>query len=143
MDDSDFDLFGPRSWAPPVAKPRAAAPTVPPLPYRYAGMVVQGGVVQLLLARDDRLVPVVQGEHLDGGYRVESVSAEEIVLVYVPLNARQSVPVTSAIGLDDPAPAAGIPRASAPVANPPDAPRLRNSFDLARRPQSAAARNGN
>ncbi len=101
MGESGPDLFGPRSWTPaaPAAKPQpAVAPALPPLPFRYAGMVAQGGSAQLLLARDNRVFPAIQGETLDGSYRVESVSAEEIILIYLPLNVRQSVPVNSAIG---------------------------------------------
>lgn len=121
MGESGFDLFGPRSWAPTAKPQRAAAAVPPPLPYKYAGMIAQGGATQLFLARerDDRVYPAIPGETLDGGYRVESVSAEEIVLVYVPLNTRQSVPVSSEIGLDaTTAPGAGGPRASAHVTGP-------------------------
>ena len=120
MGESDFDLFGPRTWTPNAKHQPAAAAAVavpPPVPYKYAGMVVQSGATQQFLARDrdDRVYPAIPGETLDGGYRVESVSAEEIVLVYVPLNARQSVPVSSEIGLETTAPGARGPRASAQV----------------------------
>lgn len=105
MDKSGTDLFEPRSWAPTApAKAQVTAAALPPLPFKFAGMVAQGGSEQLLLARDDRVFPVTQGEILDGGYRVESISDDEIVLLYLPLNARQSVPVSSAIGLKTNAP---------------------------------------
>src|SRR5262245_53368072 len=76
-------LFGARSWIPPVAKvpvAPAAVPAAPPNPYRFAGRVVQDGVVRIFLANGDRVHEVKTGEELDDGYRVESVSGEQIVL---------------------------------------------------------------
>ena len=120
-----IDLFGSRSWAPPPAAiPQTVAAAVPPpLPYRYAGMLAQGGEVQVLLARDDRVVPAIPGQILDGDYRVESVSAQEIVLLYLPLNARQTVPAGPAIGRNETvASGADLPRAFTPDASPAESP---------------------
>jgi hypothetical protein len=80
---------------PAPAKPAAAAPsapdapTPPPMPYRFAGRVVRDGVSQLLLAKENDVLPVREGDTLEGGYRVESIGAEDITLLYVPLGVRQ------------------------------------------------------
>ena len=71
------------------AAPESLAPTAPPMPYRIAGQAVREGVPQVVLARDDRVLTVREGDVLDGGYRVESVSADGVTLVYVPLDIRE------------------------------------------------------
>jgi hypothetical protein len=95
------DLFGERSWAPPapsapvVQQPTEAAP--PPNPYRFAGTAFQDGRLKTYLVAGDRLYEVREGEALDHGYRVESLSRESIVLVYVPLGTKQRIEVDSQI----------------------------------------------
>jgi len=73
----------------PAAAAAPAAPTAPPMPYRFAGRVVREGVSQLLLARENDVLPVQEGDTLEGGYRVESIGAEDITLLYLPLGVRQ------------------------------------------------------
>lgn len=90
--------FATRSWAPapskPAPKPQVEAPPAPPaLPYRFAGRVVREGVAHALLAKGDVVLAVREGETLEGGYRVESISAEEITLLYLPLGTRQRITV--------------------------------------------------
>jgi len=81
--------------APAPAAPAAAAlsvpaaPTPPPMPYRFAGRVVREGKSQLLLARENDVLPVQEGDMLEGAYRVESIGAEDITLLYLPLGVRQ------------------------------------------------------
>ena len=103
------ELFGFRSWAPaqpvvragPAAAP--AAPVPPPMPYRIAGQVVHDGTARVVLARDDRVLTVREGEMLDDDYRVESIKADGVTLVYLPLGVREQLPVTAALKLDTPA----------------------------------------
>jgi hypothetical protein len=59
------------------------------MPYRFAGRVVREGKSQLLLARENDVLPVQEGDMLEGGYRVESIGAEDITLLYLPLGVRQ------------------------------------------------------
>ena len=102
------ELFGFRSWAPsrpvvragPAAAP--AAPTPPPMPYRIAGQVVHDGTARVVLARDDRVLTVREGEMLDDNYRVESIRADGVTLVYLPLGVREQLTVTAAMKLDTP-----------------------------------------
>jgi hypothetical protein len=106
------ELFrAPPPPAPAVKKPPpapvAAAPVAPPLPYRFAGKVRKGSEEEVLIAKRDLVFPVKAGDTLDGVYKVESVSAERIELVYLPLGTPNHIVVSSAL---DPE------RASAPLA---------------------------
>lgn len=105
------DPFSPRSWEPPVArKPAAQPPAVapvplpppapPPMPYRVAGKVTQQGVAHVVLAKGDRVVAVRPGDVLEDGYRVESISAGSVTLVYTPLDVRQQLAVAAGIDLE-------------------------------------------
>ena len=99
------DLFGsnaprvrpaPKAKAPVVEAP-PPAPVAPPMPYRVAGQVVHDGPPRVVLARDDRVFFVREGDTLDGGYRVESIKSDAVTLVYMPLDERQTLPVASAL----------------------------------------------
>ena len=100
------ELFG--SNAPPVrAAPKhkvpveaaapPPAPVAPPMPYRVAGQVVHDGPPRVVLARDDRVFFVREGDILEGGYRVESIKSDAVTLVYMPLDERQTLAVASAL----------------------------------------------
>jgi hypothetical protein len=91
-------LFPSQSWTPPqTAAAAPAAPTVPPMPYRVAGAVLQDGATQIVLARGDTVLTVREGDTLDGTYRVDSINAHHVTLTYLPLGAREDLPVTSAL----------------------------------------------
>jgi hypothetical protein len=89
--------FGARSWAPRVAAPSQPAfpppappPAAPPMPYRIAGQVVLDGNTYVVLVRGDRVVfNVREGQTLEDGYRVESIRADGVTLVYLPLDVRE------------------------------------------------------
>jgi hypothetical protein len=95
--------FGSTEWTPPIskksAKPEPVAPTLPPMPYRVAGQVVQDGAAYVLLSSNDRVLTVAAGDKLDGGYLVESINAEGVTLVYEPLGMRQQLAFVSALGV--------------------------------------------
>jgi len=59
-------------------------PVAPPLPYRIAGQVTHDGAMQVVLARDDRVFTVRQGETLDNIYRIESITPDAVTFVYLP-----------------------------------------------------------
>ena len=59
------------------------------MPYRVAGRVVRDGASQLLLAKENDVLPVQVGDTLEGGYRVESIGADDVTLLYLPLGVRQ------------------------------------------------------
>jgi hypothetical protein len=67
------------------------------MPYRVAGQVVHEGPPRVVLARDDRVFLVSEGDMLEGGYRVESIKADGVTLVYTPLEQRQHLAAASAL----------------------------------------------
>ena len=91
---------------PPAQEAAAAPPAPPPMPYRVAGQVVHEGPPRIVLARDDRVYFVAEGDMLDGGYRVESIRADGVTLVYTPLDARQHLPAASTLAVQRAAPVA-------------------------------------
>jgi hypothetical protein len=90
------DMFAARSWAPPPPPP-SAQPAPPPNPYRFAGTALHDGMLKFYVAEGDRVYEVRQGDELDKGFRVESVSREAIVLLYAPLGAQYSIEVSSTL----------------------------------------------
>ena len=91
--------------------PAPVAPSAPPMPYRIAGMVVQDGAAQVVLAKGDRVITVREGETLDDGYRVEAINSDSVTLVYMPMKLRQTLPLVSALGIDAP-PARAVAQSS-------------------------------
>jgi hypothetical protein len=114
------------------------------MPYRLAGQVVHDGAARVVLARDDRVIAVRAGDKLDDDYRVESITPEGVTLVYLPLGAREQLPVLGAMRLETAPPAVAIaaaapePAAAAAESRPaqlrwdgPERVRAGASFDVA------------
>lgn len=95
----------------PQPAPVAAAPVAPPVPYRFAGKVLKGPEQEVLVSKGDLVFPVKVGDTLDGMYRVESISAERIEILYLPLGTRERIAVSSALDAER----AQAPLAAAPV----------------------------
>jgi hypothetical protein len=116
-------LFGARSSTPPPSKPRdtpaatPATPTAPENPYKFAAKLIQNGAATVFLAKGERVYEAKVGDELDGGYRIESIAADRVVLVYVPLGTKEELAVNSTLGIDAP-PAAPRLAVSAPSAGP-------------------------
>ena len=111
-------LFSSQSWEPPPPKVKAGPPppppkpVAPPLPYTFAGRMLQDGTVYVFLARGDRVITAKQGDLVEGAYRVDSITETQVGLTYVPLNEKQTLAVVSS-----------LPRALSPFAEPrPSAP---------------------
>jgi len=112
--------FAPRSWTPvtsPLRKVAVAPPVAPPLPYRVAGQVTYDGGMRVVLARDDRVFTVREGETLDNLYRIESIRPDAVTFVYLPLDERQQVAVVG-LRLEMATPAAPMTSANAAPATP-------------------------
>jgi hypothetical protein len=99
-------LFGPRSWAPApaavaakAAAPLVEKPSAPPIPYRIAGQVMQEDGMRVVLTKGDRVFEVREGQMLEGGFRLESVTPHVLTFVYVPLGIAQQLPVAG-VGLE-------------------------------------------
>lgn len=94
-------LFGPRSWEAPAPRPRVAAPVppvppqAPPLPFVYLGKWIEQGrtIVYLTLQGKGQNFMVRGGETLIGTYQVEAVEETRVILTYLPLNMRQTLPL--------------------------------------------------
>ena len=122
---SESALFESQNWQPPPPKvppqakmkaPPPPAPVAPPLPYTFAGRLVHDGKLSLLLAKGDEVVPIREGDTLDGTYKVESITQTQITLVYLPLGQKQTIPVITSLAATPPSPSpAG---ATAPFAPP-------------------------
>jgi len=109
---SDGDPFVSLSWlpapppapAPVQATPSSAptpppapppAPVAPPLPFAFMGMI-EGGTPKpaAFLSRGEALFVVSVGDKVDNNtYQVDAISAHEVILTYLPLNIRQTLPV--------------------------------------------------
>lgn len=85
------DLFPPRSFLPPPIPEPPPAPVAPPLPFRYSGMLEDGGPPAVFLSQRDELRAVRAGDVLDGRYRVTAVGRGRVDFIYLPLNAPQSL----------------------------------------------------
>jgi hypothetical protein len=86
------NLFPVRSFLPPPLPPPApAAPVAPPLPFRYSGMLEDGGAPAAFLASGEQIRVVRAGDVLDGRYRVTALSRSRIDFIYLPLNESQSL----------------------------------------------------
>jgi type IV pilus biogenesis protein PilP len=113
------DPFSARSWAPPPQQQQAqqaAAPQPPPNPYRFAGTVHHDGVRKVFLMLGDRVVEAKEGERLDQGFRVKSVTADAVTLIYEQI---PDTPVTIKLAFSEPpAPAQAATGGSAAQPSP-------------------------
>jgi hypothetical protein len=80
----------------PAPAPAPAAPTAPPLPFSFVGMVENGmGKPQAFLSKGDALLVVSAGELLENNtYRVDSFDANQVVITYLPLAIKQTIDVS-------------------------------------------------
>jgi hypothetical protein len=112
------DLFGTKihaAAAQHAAKPAPApAPVAPPNPYKVAGTLVQGGAKRVYLLNGDRVYEARQGDDLDGGYRVETIADDHVILLYVPLGKKEELPIAATLGVDVPLASAPVPSAQTP-----------------------------
>ncbi len=98
-DEIEQNIFAAKSWyvAPPPPKPMPPAPppipTAPPLPFIFMGLFQEEGErVTIYLAKGDRAYSVSEGDVIDNLYRVESATTKQLVLVYIPLSIKQTLP---------------------------------------------------
>jgi hypothetical protein len=118
LNRSRGELFGTPPAPPPPRNVTIApeAPVAPPMPYRFAGKVRLGDEEQVLVSKGDLVFPVKVGETIDGAYKVVSIGADRLDLVYLPLNIKDSVAINSALDVDPPTQVAAAPASAAIVA---------------------------
>jgi len=100
------DAFAAHSWQPPPPPPKPVRPQVaapepppeppppaaPPLPFTFLGAFETAGAKQVFyLVEGDKVHAVSEGEIVNETYHVETVTPEEMVLVYLPLKIRQTL----------------------------------------------------
>jgi hypothetical protein len=83
----------PATAAPAVEPASPPAPTAPPLRFIYLGKHHDGSAWEVFLGLDDRTLIVKAGDLLEGPYRVDSIAPPVLVLVYEPLQARQTLAI--------------------------------------------------
>jgi hypothetical protein len=91
------DPFAQRSFAPEqAAAPQgeataAAAPSAPPLPFRYFGKLIENGRLEVFVMRGDEVLSIAKGQKIDAEYRVDSITDTSISFTYLPLKMRQTM----------------------------------------------------
>jgi len=124
------DLFSSQTFQPPppkVAPGPPPAPVAPPLPYRFAGKIVQGDEYSIILSKGDLVFPIKEGETIDGAYKVESVANDKVTFLYLPLRQKMTLSVASELPVrartvEAPQPRPSPPQAVAPVPTAPAGP---------------------
>jgi hypothetical protein len=100
--DPNGDPFGPRSFQPaaPKAKPSAVAaalpqppPQAPPLPFAYIGRLSEDRDTTVFLAMGERNLVLKPGDVIDNTYKLEEINDSGVVLTYLPLSQRQTLPI--------------------------------------------------
>lgn len=66
-------------------------PVAPPMPFQYVGQIEGREGPTVLLSRGEESFSVRAGETIDPDYRLETVTAEALTIVYLPLNERQTL----------------------------------------------------
>lgn len=84
------DIFEPRP-VPGAAPAAPAKPEPPKLPFTYIGRIEESGRIKVVLAQGEQMHVVAKGEQFGGSYRLEEVGLNELVVTYLPLEARQSL----------------------------------------------------
>lgn len=80
---------------PPTLEPDEAAPakpTTPPLPYTYAGRLIEHAQPIVFLQRGNHSLAVRSGEVIDGVWRLDEVTQTSLSFSYLPLGT--AVPLT-------------------------------------------------
>ena len=90
------DLFPTRSWQPPPPPPEKRPPPkpqAPPLPFQFFGRYIEDGRTTVFLSQQDRTIVAKAGDTIDGAYRVDEINAAAVVLTYLPLKQKQTLPI--------------------------------------------------
>jgi hypothetical protein len=99
LGEASVELFAspPRPPRPARAATAPPPPAAPPLPYRFAGKARRGAEEEVLISKGDLVFPIKPGDTLDGMYRVESIAADRIELVYLPLGTEERIAIASTL----------------------------------------------
>lgn len=73
--------------------PEAAVAQAPALPFRILGRHIDAGVETVFLQHAEQNIAARVGDVVSEHYKVESVSAGVLTLIYLPLNQRQTLDI--------------------------------------------------
>jgi hypothetical protein len=76
-----------------MASPLPPPPQAPPLPFAYLGKLAEGDSTTVFLSFGDRNLVVRTGDVIDNNYRVDEVTDAAVVLTYLPLTVKQTLPI--------------------------------------------------
>lgn len=100
-ESANADAFAARDWQPPPPPPPPAppppppappapppAPVLPTLPYRFVGLLDEGAGAKprVFLSLGDKLLVASAGESLEGGFRLDAISGQELVFTHLQQN---------------------------------------------------------
>jgi len=102
LDGDDSNLFAALSWEPPPAKveappppaAEAVAPRAPPAPLQLLGRYQEGDRTAMFATFNGDSVVLWPGENINPEWRVDAIEAGQVVLTYLPLGQKQSLPWT-------------------------------------------------
>lgn len=93
-------LFDSVSWRPPAPPapppPPPPKPAAPPFPYTYVGGLLDNNVRTAFFEKGERVIALKAGDTLDGVYRVDQMTDQQMQLTYLPLDQRMTVPLGGA-----------------------------------------------
>ena len=103
IDGDDSHLFAALSWeppptraeAPPPVAPEAMVPQAPPAPLQLLGRYQEGGRTAMFATFNGDSVVLWPGENINPEWRVDAIEAGQVVLTYLPLGQKQSLPWTA------------------------------------------------
>jgi len=87
-----FRVLAP-SPLPAAAKVPEGAPSAPPLPFKFIGMIVEDDRVSALVSFQGKDLTIRSGDQIDSNYRVEKVANGEIQFIYLPLQMQQTLSI--------------------------------------------------
>ncbi|WP_432728912.1 hypothetical protein [Variovorax sp. W6] len=103
IDGDDSNLFAARSWEVPATRTQApapgpaepVAPQAPPVPLQLLGRYQEGGKTAMFAIFNGDSVVLWPGENINPEWRVDAIEAGQVVLTYLPLGQKQSLPWTA------------------------------------------------
>ncbi|WP_418119359.1 hypothetical protein [Variovorax sp. 350MFTsu5.1] len=103
LDGDESNLFATLSWERPPANVEAspppatesAAPLAPPAPLQLLGRYQEGDRTAMFATFNGDSVVLWAGENINPEWRVDAIETGQVVLTYLPLGQKQSLPWTS------------------------------------------------
>jgi hypothetical protein len=103
VSDDDSGLFAAQSWEPVAARVEApvqapvepAAPQAPPIPLQLLGRYQEEGRTAMFATFNGDSVVLWPGQNINSEWRVDAIESGQVVLTYLPLGQKQSLPWTA------------------------------------------------